>query len=136
MKMVGIGLCGSYIPYFRLDRGTIAKIWGRGSIGGERSVANNDEDGITMAVAAGMDCFMDIKRETVDNLYLASTTFPNKERGNASIAVAASNLSSNTRTAEFSGCLKYFCQQRRFYPYLRSVQNRFRNLHLSYQLLN
>ena len=32
--MVGISLCGSYIPILRLDRGVIADIWGRRSMGG------------------------------------------------------------------------------------------------------
>ena len=52
MGELGISLCGSYLPTLRIDRGTIAQIWGRASVGGERSVANNDEDAITMAVEA------------------------------------------------------------------------------------
>jgi 3-hydroxy-3-methylglutaryl CoA synthase len=73
---------------------------------GEKAVANYDEDSLTMAVAAGSDCLADIEREKITALYLASTTFPNKERSNASIASGALNLSPNIRTAEFSGCLK------------------------------
>jgi 3-hydroxy-3-methylglutaryl CoA synthase len=54
--MIGISSYGAYIPAFRLSRDLMAKAWGRGSIGGERSVANNDEDSATMAVEAAFDC--------------------------------------------------------------------------------
>jgi len=73
---------------------------------GEKAVANYDEDSLTMGVAAGMDCLTDLDRKKINSLYLASTTLPHKERGNASIASAALNLTSNTRTADFTGCLK------------------------------
>jgi len=108
----GIVSYGVYLPYYRLKRETIFKAmsWfnqGTGGLArGEKSVANYDEDSLTMAVAAGMDCFSDVGKEKIGSLYLASTTFPNKERGNASIAGAALNLSPSLRTADFSGCLK------------------------------
>ncbi|MBW1910535.1 MAG: OB-fold domain-containing protein [Deltaproteobacteria bacterium] len=89
--MKGITAYGMYLPYYRLKRETIFRAM---------------EDSLTMAVAAGIDCLRDVEREKIDALYIASTTLPYKERGNASIAGAALNLSPNTRTAEFSGCLK------------------------------
>ncbi len=110
--MRGITAYGIYLPYHRLKRETIFKamMWfNAGTAGiakGEKAVANDDEDTLTMAVAAGMDCFTDIKREKITSLYLASTTFPHTERANSSIAVGALNLSSSTRAADFSGCLK------------------------------
>jgi hydroxymethylglutaryl-CoA synthase len=110
--MVGITAYGVYLPYYRLKREIIFRAMGwfnpgiAGHARGEKAVANYDEDSITMAVAAGMDCFTEIGREKIQALYCASTTFPNKERGNASIACGALNLSPNTRVAEFSGCLK------------------------------
>jgi hypothetical protein len=45
--MAGIISYGAYIPLWRLARDAIAEAWGSGSIRGERSVANNDEDTIT-----------------------------------------------------------------------------------------
>ena len=110
--MAGITAYGVYLPYYRLKRETIFKAMGwftpgiAGHAKGEKAIANYDEDSVTMAIAAGMDCFTDISREKINTLYLASTTLPNKERGNASIACGALNLSPNTRVAEFSGCLK------------------------------
>jgi hydroxymethylglutaryl-CoA synthase len=110
--MVGITAYGIYLPYYRLKRETIFKAMGWFNPGiaalarGEKAIANYDEDSLTMAVAAGMDCFTNISRKKINTLYLASATFPYKERGNGSIACGALNLSPNTRVAEFSGCLK------------------------------
>ncbi|RLB38623.1 MAG: short-chain dehydrogenase, partial [Deltaproteobacteria bacterium] len=110
--MKGITAYGIHVPYYRMKREVILKAMGwfnpgiAGLAKGEKAVANHDEDSITLAVAAGMDCFTEIDREKIDALYLASTSFPYKERANASIAGGALNLSSNIRTADFSGCLK------------------------------
>ena len=38
--MVGIVSYGAYIPALRIDRSVIAEAWGRNTVGGERSVAN------------------------------------------------------------------------------------------------
>jgi|GEM_PF-3453600 len=54
--MAGILSCGAYIPVWRLARDTIAEAWGSTSIGGERSVTNHDEDTITMATEATIEC--------------------------------------------------------------------------------
>jgi len=108
----GITAYGIYLPYYRLKRETIFKAMGwfnssvLGMAQGEKAVANHDEDSLTMAVAAGLDCLNDVDRQKVHTLYLASTTYPNKERANASIACTALNLSPKTQTADFSGGLK------------------------------
>ncbi len=110
--MKGIIDYGVYLPYYRLKRETIFRAMGwfnpatAGMAKGEKTIANYDEDSLTMAVAAGIDCLTNMKRERIDALHLASTTLPYKERGNASIAGAALNLSPHTRTADFTGCLK------------------------------
>jgi hydroxymethylglutaryl-CoA synthase len=78
--MAGIISYGAYIPLWRLSRDTIAGAWESASTGGERSVANNDEDTITMATEAAIDCLHGLKREEVDGLYFASTTSPYKEK--------------------------------------------------------
>lgn len=110
--MKGIISYGIYLPYYRLKRKTIFKSmswFNPGTAGlarGEKAVANFDEDSITLSVAAGMDCFTDIDRNQIDALYMASTSFPNMERANSSIASMALNLSSDLRAADFSGSLK------------------------------
>jgi len=50
--VAGIASFGAYVPLWRLSRDAIAEAWQTGSIGGERSVANNDEDTVTMATEA------------------------------------------------------------------------------------
>jgi len=74
--MAGITAYGGYVPLWRLGRDSIAKAWGIASIGGEKSVDSFDEDSITMAVEAGVDCVRGLDRGKVDGLFFASTTFP------------------------------------------------------------
>ncbi|PIV23072.1 MAG: 3-hydroxy-3-methylglutaryl CoA synthase [Deltaproteobacteria bacterium CG03_land_8_20_14_0_80_45_14] len=110
--MVGISACGLYLPRYRLKRETLFQAMGwfnpgiKGMARGEKAIANYDEDSLTMAVAAGRDSFTDMDRAKIDALYLASTTLPYKERGNAAILNEALNLSSDVRTSEYSGPLK------------------------------
>ena len=81
----GIVAYGAYIPIYRLGRAEINKVWGSGPAKGEKAVANCDEDSITMAVEAGLDCLKGIDPGTVDALYFASTTAPYREKRSASI---------------------------------------------------
>lgn len=107
--MVGIISYGTYVPRYRIKRETIFQAMGwfnpgiKGLVKGELAIANYDEDSLTMAVAAGRNSFSEIDRTEIKALFLASTTFPYKERGNSSIANEALNLSPMTRTVDFSG---------------------------------
>jgi len=104
--MAGIVSYGAYIPYYRLPRSVINKAWGRAGGRGEKAVANYDEDAISMAVAAGMDCLNGTDPQTVDALFLATTNAPYKERQNSTIAATALDLRRDTRTADFANCLR------------------------------
>jgi 3-hydroxy-3-methylglutaryl CoA synthase len=73
---------------------------------GEKAVANSDEDSLTMAAAAGLDCLSGFDRWAIDALFLASTTLPYLERQNAGIVATALNLREDIRSADFSGALK------------------------------
>lgn len=110
--MVGIGSFGGYVPRYRLNRMIIF-----GSMGwlnpviitnarGEKAVANFDEDSITMAVAAGMDCLRGVDRQGIDAVYFATTTAPYKERQNANIVAGALGARDEIRSADFTGSLK------------------------------
>ena len=90
--MVGITAYGAYIPLFRLSRDAIAQAWGRGSLGGERSVANNDEDSATMAIEAAFDCLQGVDRQGVDGLFLASTSSPYQEKQCSTLVAAVADL--------------------------------------------
>ena len=104
--MAGIISYGAYIPLWRLSRDAIAEAWGSGSTGGERSVANNDEDAITMANEASIDCLAGMERENVDGLYFASTTSPFKEKECSTLVAAAADLGPEIITADFGNSLR------------------------------
>lgn len=104
--MAGIISYGAYIPLWRLARDTIAGAWGSASIGGERSVANNDEDTITMASEAAIDCLVGLEREKVDALYFASTTSPYKEKECSTLVATAADLRTEIITADFGNSLR------------------------------
>jgi hydroxymethylglutaryl-CoA synthase len=104
--MIGITSYGAYVPFFRLSRDLMAKAWGRGSIGGERSVANNDEDSATMAVEAAFDCLQGKDRKDLGGLYFASTTAPYREKEISSLVAATVDLPGEIRTADFGNSLR------------------------------
>jgi 3-hydroxy-3-methylglutaryl CoA synthase len=89
-----------------MDRGAIAEIWGRASVGGERSVANNDEDAITMAVEASRNCLKGRAREGIDGLFFATTSAPYTEKMNSALIATAVDLDREIRTADFAHSLR------------------------------
>ncbi|UCC60599.1 MAG: hydroxymethylglutaryl-CoA synthase family protein, partial [Dehalococcoidia bacterium] len=108
--MVGITSYGAYIPLLRISRKTISAATGwlgtAPGLPGEKAVANYDEDSLTMAVAAAVDCLGDIDRDKVDDLYFATTTSPYRERQGAVIVATALDLRPDIRTADFSNSIK------------------------------
>ena len=104
--MVGITSYGAYIPLHRLSKAEIARAWGESPVPGEKAVANHDEDSITMAVAAGMDCLKGIDMKTLDGLYFASTAFPYLEKQSAALVATVLDLRRDAFTADFSNCLR------------------------------
>lgn len=104
--MVGISACGAYVPIYRLSKDEISRAWGRPPSGGEKAVANFDEDSITMAVAAGIDCLQGIERSSIDGLYFASTTSPYKEKLSSSIIASALDLRRDSFTGDFDHSLR------------------------------
>ncbi len=104
--MIGITSFGAYIPYYRLPRETIAKAWGGGSQGGERSVANYDEDSLTMAVEAARDCLTGVDSTKLNAIYFASTTAPYREKLSASILAQVFDAPRQVRTADVANTLR------------------------------
>ncbi len=107
--MVGIVSFGAYVPRYRLNRKTLtaAMGWFAGTgVAGEKAVANYDEDSVTMAVAAGFDSLKGVKKETLEALYMATTTAPYRERQDAGIVAAALDLKGDVRTADFTDSSK------------------------------
>jgi 3-hydroxy-3-methylglutaryl CoA synthase len=110
--MTGITSYGAYIPRLRLQRKAIAQAnaWFApnmlGAAKGERSMANWDEDAVTMSVEAARDCVPahdPIKdRAFVDGLYFASTTMPFSDRQNAGIVAGALSLGAGITSLDIS----------------------------------
>ncbi len=110
--MVGITSFGGFVPRLRLNRQTIFQAMGWynpatfGIAQGTKAVANYDEDSVTMAVAAAIDCLQGRSRDGVAALYLASTTMPYELRDAASLVAAALDLPSATRTMDVADTLR------------------------------
>ena len=104
--MVGITSYGAYIPWHRLDRQSFIKAWGGFAVPGERAVAYYDEDSVTMAVAAAMDCLSGQDPSAVDGLYFATTTSPYREKQCSAIIAVPLDLRPDVRAADFNTSLK------------------------------
>jgi len=108
--MIGLLSYGGFLPRYRLDRKLVFKAMGwfnpatYGLARGERTVASYDEDALTMAVAAMVDCLGDRDRNGISGLYLGSTTLPFAERQGAALVAGALDLRDQVRTADFGGC--------------------------------
>lgn len=111
--MIGITAFGAYFPRYRLERKEMAKAisWINpttlGLASGERTVANYDEDAITLAVAASRNALSSYSLgDGRGFLYAASTSFPYAERLNAAIIAEALECAEIASTADFSGSPK------------------------------
>lgn len=111
---VGITSFGAYLPRLRMQRKAMAaaNAWFNPSIvsqgKGERTMANWDEDAVTMAVEAARDALPPGRdpigsRRHIGAVYFASTTMPFADRQNAGIVSAALSLPENIHTADVTG---------------------------------
>ena len=107
--MIGITSYGAYVPPTRL---ALAAISGRppksggGDGGPEKAVAWNDEDSVTMAVSASVNCLRGFDRARVDGVLFASTTYAFKEKQAAALIARALDLRRDVRTADYGGSLR------------------------------
>ena len=109
--MIGITSYGAYVPLHRLGRAELHRAWGGiGMLGmsvpGEKAVASYDEDSITMAVEAAIDCMDGTDPKAIDGLFSASTTHPYSEKQSSAIISAALDTSHEIKAADFSGSLR------------------------------
>ncbi len=107
--MAGIVDFGSYLPLYRYARAELGKAWDAKQamplLVGERTVANYDEDTLTMAVDAVTNCLEGHDRGAMDALYFASTTAPFAEKGVASLVATACDLHV-ARAGDFANSLR------------------------------
>jgi len=104
--MLGIVSYGAYIPWHRLSRDEIGRAWGIPVPPGEKAVASYDEDSLTMAVAAAIECLKGVDTKTLDCVYFASTTFPYKEKQNATTLATVLDVNKTTFTLDVSNSLR------------------------------
>jgi hydroxymethylglutaryl-CoA synthase len=103
--MAGITSVGVYIPIYRLNREEIGKMWGGRSGGGAKAVTGYDEDTVTMAVAAVLDC-LQRGGTGVNALSLATTTAPYREKLSAAIVASVADLEAECHAADFTDSLR------------------------------
>ncbi len=103
---VGIVSYGAYIPISRLSLAKVSQMWGGQARTGEKAVANCDEDSLTLATEAISDCLTGIDRQSVDSLYLASTTPVYYGKQSASIIAKVVDLRREVLTADITGSVR------------------------------
>lgn len=97
-EQIGIIAYGAYLPQLRLRRSAIAAAtsWAnpgvKGLAAGQRTVANWDEDAITLAVEAGRDALGARRRDDIAALFFASTSAPFADRLNGGVVAGALGL--------------------------------------------
>jgi hydroxymethylglutaryl-CoA synthase len=104
--MVGVTSYGAYVPWHRMKREDCVKAWGGFAMPGERAVAYYDEDSVTMAVEAAMDCLIGMDAKTVDGLFFATTTSPYKEKQCSALMAVPLDLRPDIRTADVGTSLR------------------------------
>ncbi len=99
--MVGIRAIGAYVPKHRMAKETVG--WGASS---ERAVANFDEDSVTMATAAAIDCLRGLDPHLVDGILFATTSNPYFEKQSASTIAAALDLRRDIFSEDLASTLR------------------------------
>jgi 3-hydroxy-3-methylglutaryl CoA synthase/uncharacterized OB-fold protein len=107
--MRGIIGCGTYIPYWRLQRSAIGAAMGGYGGAGTRSVASYDEDTTTMAVEAGRLAIRSLGGPggvTVDSLLFATADPAYLEKTNATAIHAALRLDRDCLAVDAGGATR------------------------------
>ncbi|MFX0060378.1 MAG: OB-fold domain-containing protein [Candidatus Heimdallarchaeota archaeon] len=103
---IGIKSYGAYLPKYMLPRELISKAWEFPVVPGTKAIAMFDEDSLTMAVEAGLDCIAGIDPKTIDGLYFASTTQVYTEKDSASLIATILDMREDIITTDFTDSLK------------------------------
>ncbi len=104
--MAGIVSYGAYVPTYRLPRDLIGQEWGTPSLGGERAIANYDEDSLTLAVNASVDALGGRDPQQLAGVFFASTTSPYREKQAAATVATVLDAKSEIRTMDFTDTLR------------------------------
>src|SRR3972149_303201 len=103
--MIGILSVGGHAPRYRLSGKALGAVWGGGGagVGGERAVANYDEDSLTMSCEAALNALHGRDIRSICACFLASTSAPYAEKSSAAILATVADLSPEVLTADLGG---------------------------------
>ena len=104
--MVGITGYSVYVPRLRMDRNLITRAWGTPQPAGEIAVGNYDEDALTMAAEAALNCLPNADAAGLDAVYFASTSSPYREKQVASLLATACDARRTVQTVDFAGSVR------------------------------
>jgi len=112
--LVGIAAFGVHVPTYRLAREVIAQATGGRVTGGERAVANYDEDALTMGVDASLECMDNYMRawgtsldgSTLGGLLFCSTSSPYREKQAVSILSSVLEVDPSALIVDLNGSLR------------------------------
>jgi 3-hydroxy-3-methylglutaryl CoA synthase len=104
--MAGIISYGVYLPHYQTSGDVLHKAWGRPAGKGTKVVSNYDEDSLTMAVAASLECLKNLGVGIIDGLYFSSTSAPYAEKMNASVIATALDLNRDAFTMDIGSSLR------------------------------
>ena len=105
-KTIGITSFGAYIPYYYVERDVIGKAWGSRGMKGRRSIANSDEDSLTMSVEAARECLRQVARKSITHHFNATTTSPYAEKSGATLVSTACDLPADALSVDFNSSLR------------------------------
>ncbi|MBD3227050.1 MAG: hydroxymethylglutaryl-CoA synthase [Candidatus Lokiarchaeota archaeon] len=103
---LGVVAYQPYIPKFRITSKEIRSVWGLSASGIlEKSVPYRDEDSISMAIAATIDLFKNIKMDLgqIQALYFASISSPYIDKPVSTQLVSMLDLNHNVFTTDIGG---------------------------------
>lgn len=112
--MIGICSFGVYLPAYRLSRDVIAQAVGSRAGGGGRTVANYDEDALTMGIDAAFECLDNyercfespLKSERINALFFATASSPFREKQASSIMSTVLGMKKQALAVDVLGSLR------------------------------
>lgn len=104
--MRGILGAAGYVPYWRLDRGAIAPVFGGGGGRGTRAVASYDEDTTTMGVAAARLALRSAPSTRPAALWFSTVAPAYLDKTNATAIHAALRLDTEVSALDFGGAIR------------------------------
>jgi 3-hydroxy-3-methylglutaryl CoA synthase/uncharacterized OB-fold protein len=102
----GIISAAGYVPFRRLQRSEISRMFGSGGGKGTRSVASYDEDTTTMGVEAGRDALRRAPDVTVDELWFSTADPAYLDKTNATAIHAALRLDREAPALDLGGAAR------------------------------